>query len=133
MGVQQLFGPKVQVIDIGEPLLLPSELVPEVTNLGTLSSAEIQEHLLASRFGFFYAEPNQFSKSGVFAAYSAHGVVPILSYKDADPHPFFLSPGEIVAKSSRFTDLQIVWQSCRDWYRQYSVRKLRLLYLPPLS
>ena len=122
-GYRQLFGPKVHVIDIGEPLLLPSELVPEVKNLGTLSSAEIQEHLLASRFGFFYAEPNQFSKSGVFAAYSAHGVVPILSYKDADPQPFFLSPGEIVAKSSRFTDLKFVWHSCRDWYRQYSVRK----------
>ena len=125
-GYRKLFGAQVQVIDIGEPLDLPSALVPEVQILGSLPSAEIQERLLTSRFGFFYAEPNQFSKSGVFAAYSAHGVVPILSHKVINPQPYFLSHDEIVAGSSRFTDLKIVWQSCRDWYCRYTVKKCAL-------
>lgn len=119
-GYWRLFGPQVQVIDIGEPLDLPSELVLEVKILGSLPSAEIHGHLLASRFGFFYAEPNQFSKSGVYAAYCAHGVIPIISH-GAPGHPScYLTPEDIARHSQRFLNPEAVWRSSRQWYKQFS-------------
>lgn len=119
-GYRRLFGSNVSVIDIGEPMPLPHQLISEVTLLGSLPSVEIQEHLLASRYGFFYAEPDQFSKSGVFAAYCANGVVPILAHSAPDQPAYYLTPEEIAAESQRFLNPEAVWRSCRHWYRQFS-------------
>lgn len=120
-GYRRLFGPHVQVIDVGEPFDLPWELISEVTILGPLTSLEIHGHLLASRFGFFYAEPNQFSKSGVYAAYCAHGVVPIIAHDTTGEPRCFLTPEEILTSSQRFLNPAVLWTSCRQWHQQFSV------------
>ncbi|MDC3009378.1 hypothetical protein OAZ06_00210 [Synechococcus sp. AH-736-G20] len=129
-GYRRMFGPQVRVVDIGEYLDLPIELLPEVHPLGPLPSHEVQVYLLSSRFGFFYSESNQFSKSGVFAAYAAHGVVPIISNQVSFTSPYFLTPEEVLTQSPRFIVLDSVWSSCREWYRKYSVQKCAsLLYM----
>ena len=120
-GYRRLFGPQVQVVDIGEPLDLALELVSEVNILGPLSSEEVQGHLLASRFGFFYAEPNQFSKSGVYAAYCAHGVIPIMAHSASGKPSCYLTPEDITTSSYRFLNPEVVWTSSRQWYQQFSV------------
>ena len=120
-GYRRLFGPQVQVIDIGEPLELPWELLSEVKTLGSLPSEEIQRHLLTSRFGFFYAEPNQFSKSGVYAAYCAHGVIPIMAYSSTGKPSCYLTPEDLLTSSQRFLHPEAVWRSSRQWYKQFSV------------
>ena len=119
-GYRRLFGANVHVIDIGEPLDLPWDLVSEVNVLGSLSSIEIQVHLLASRFGFFYAEPNQFSKSGVFAAYCAHGVIPIMAHSAPGEPSCYLTPEDIKTSSQRFLNPEVVWTSSRQWYQEFS-------------
>jgi hypothetical protein len=119
-GYRRLFGANVSVIDIGEPMQLPQELVSEVSALGPLPVAEIQKHLLSSRFGFFYSEPDQFSKSGVFAAYCAHGVVPIIAHSAPDQPAHYLTPADITSGSKRFVNPNAVWQSCRTWHQQFS-------------
>ena len=120
-GYRRLFGANVNVIDIGEPLDLPWELVSEVNVLGSLPSTEIQVHLLASRFGFFYAEPNQFSKSGVYAAYCAHGVIPIMANTAPGMPSCYLTPEDITTRSPRFLNPEVVWTSSRQWYQEFSV------------
>lgn len=119
-GYRHLFGANVNVIDIGEPMQLPQELIAEVSALGPLPVAKIQNHLLSSRFGFFYSEPDQFSKSGVFAAYCAHGVVPIIAHGTADQPAHYLTPADITSGSQRFVNPDAVWQSCRAWHQQFS-------------
>lgn len=119
-GYRRLFGANVNVIDIGEPLDLPLELVSEVNVLGSLPSAEIQAHLLSSRFGFFYAEPSQFSKSGVYAAYCANGVIPIMAHSSPGMPSCYLTPEDIAPVSERFLNPEAVWNSSRQWYEQFS-------------
>lgn len=119
-GYHRLFGPSVRVVDIGEPLPLPHPLASEVEALGHLPAAVIAAHLLNSRFGFFYAEPDQFSKSGVFAAYCAHGVVPILAHEVTAEPDYYLTPQELNTQSPRVINPLPVWQNCRRWYTRSS-------------
>jgi hypothetical protein len=121
-GYRRLFGGDVKVIDIGEPLSIPEPIASEVTALGPLATPAIQSHLLSSRFGFFYAEPDQFSKSGVFAAYCAHGVVPIIAHSAEGMPACFLTPEEMFVGSRRVADPDSVWISCREWHRRFSVK-----------
>lgn len=121
-GYRRLFGADVVVIDIGETMQLQNEILSEVSVLGPLPSDVIKRHLLASRFGFFYSQPDQFSKSGVFAAYCAHGVVPILAHGSLGQPAFFLTPEDLSTRSHRFLNPNSVWRSCRLWYRQFSSR-----------
>lgn len=119
-GYRRLFGANVSVIDIGETMQLPDELVSEVSVLGSLPVSEIQKYLLSSRFGFFYSEPNQFSKSGVYAAYCAHGIVPIIAHKTPGQPVHYLTPEDVTSCSQRFVNPGAVWQSCQTWHQQFS-------------
>lgn len=119
-GYRRLFGANVSVIDIGELMRLPDKIAAEVSALGPLPVEEIQNHLLSSRFGFFYSEPDQFSKSGVFAAYCAHGVVPIITHDTPDQPIHYLTLEDITSRSGRFANPDAVWQSCRTWHHQFS-------------
>ena len=112
-GYRQLFGQGVRVIDIGEHLALPEGLDHEVECLGPLPAAEVMRHLLESRYGFFYAEPEQFSKSGVFAAYCAAGVVPIIAIRTAHTSPYFLASSDLVVPPSSDTHLTVILSGCR--------------------
>ena len=120
-GFYRLFGPDVKVIDVGEPLPLDVAPLPEVVSLGMLPASEIQSVLLQSRFGFFYSEPEQFSKSGVFAAYCANGVIPVIAYEGSGLESHFLLPSELdptLLPQGRSLE---VWQACRQWFRHFSV------------
>lgn len=119
-GYRRLFGANVSVIDIGELMQLPDKIAAEVSALGPLHVAVIQNHLLSSRFGIFYSEPDQFSKSGVFAAYCAHGVVPIIAHGTPDQPIHYLTLEDITSCSRRFANPDAVWQSCRTWHHQFS-------------
>lgn len=128
-GYRALFGEAVEVIDIGDDLHLPPIVRPEVRCLGPLSAAAVLEQLLRCRFGFFYSEPEQFSKSGVFAAYCASGVVPVIAQagKPASPHSapavstLFLTPEDVLAGISLDATAETVWRHSRQWHERYSV------------
>jgi hypothetical protein len=119
-GYRKIFGNEIRVIDIGEPLILPALLRTEVESLGLLPTGRVLSYLANSRYGFFYSEPSQFSKSGVFGAYCATGVVPIIANSGSDCSPYFLSTEELVSNSPRAVNPDQVWVNCRRWFHRYS-------------
>jgi hypothetical protein len=67
------------VIDIGERVTsVPARLGPAVVaSMGRLSGRLVSRHLRACRYGLLNYDVGRLGKSGVFAAYAAHGVIPI--------------------------------------------------------
>lgn len=122
-----------QVHDIGPDISdvsLVSELRRNSVRVhGRLTSAGVEELLSSASYGIL-TYPSEFvSKSGVFAAYCAHGVTPIViseSYKGADA----LVPGEHYLKRSFLSrgersELTVsnVRASAFSWYQSHSVSK----------
>jgi hypothetical protein len=75
------------VIDIGDRAAgVPPRLGPAVvTSMGRLSRCLVSRHLLACRYGLLNYDVGRLGKSGVFAAYAAHGVIPICIGSRAAP------------------------------------------------
>jgi hypothetical protein len=65
-----------EIVDIGAPTNL-QELPVRVSGRGILSAAETSREMLSARAGFFAYPINCLGKSGIFAAYAAHGLVPV--------------------------------------------------------
>jgi hypothetical protein len=88
-----------EILDVGPPTTVPDRVgsVP-VHALGVLPAAEIGARLLAARAGFLSYPPPFLPKSTIFAAYCAHGVVPVCAWSrtvdDAGPLPPFWRLGE---------------------------------------
>lgn len=122
-GYRLLFGDDVRVLDIGEPGPLPAALRGEVTVTGSQPEAEVHRLLLGARFGWFYAEPDQVCKSGVFAAYCALGVVPILAFPGARPADQYLAPAELPLQTITTERLQTLWQQGRAWLEHHSLAR----------
>ena len=69
-----------EILDIGEDCKCPPEIsgVP-VQRMGGLPAAEIENLLLKSTFGFLFYPAFCIAKSSMFAAYCAHGVIPVIA------------------------------------------------------
>lgn len=69
-----------EIVDIGPACDAPSELngIP-VRRLGVLSAEDIDRQFMRTAFGYLAYTPNCLAKSGVFAGYSAHGVIPVIA------------------------------------------------------
>lgn len=126
-GYRKLFGEYVNVLDIGEPLSPAEGLPDDVHCLGPLPKADAFAHLLNSRFGFFYSEPHQFSKSGVFAAYCAAGVIPIIATLAPSSSDLYLSPYDLQQPDNLLEKLALTWQNTRLWYCKYGVQQTALM------
>jgi hypothetical protein len=75
------------VIDIGDRAMsVPPRLGHAVvTSMGPLSRCVVSRHLLTCRYGLLNYDVGRLGKSGVFAAYAAHGVIPICIGSRAAP------------------------------------------------
>jgi hypothetical protein len=75
------------VIDLGDRVTgVPPRLGhAAVTLMGRLSRCLVSRHLLACRYGLLNYDVARLGKSGVFAAYAAHGVIPICIGSRAAP------------------------------------------------
>lgn len=68
-----------EVLDIGPPFDAPAELNGiSVKRLGVLSATELADQLSRAKFGFVKHSASTLAKSGIFAAYCAHGTVSIV-------------------------------------------------------
>lgn len=119
-GYRKIFDSNVIVFDIGDPLILPASLLSEVQLLGALPADQVFDLLLQCRYGFFYSQPSQFSKSGVFAAYCAAGVLPIIASPALGDSEYFLSHRDLVRDLCCPERLLSVWLNCRRWFFRYS-------------
>jgi hypothetical protein len=118
------------VFDMGDRLTPPPQRLGKaiVMQLGRLAASSISEYLKTCRFGLLNYDTNRLGKSGVFAAYAAHGVIPICigaqtsvvaGQSDVKENYHFLRwPCRRDAK-----DLSDVQTNLVRWYREHSVLK----------
>lgn len=119
-----------EIWDIGQPIDLDLVKIGKVPiiKLGQLPDSEISEIMLGSIGGFFnYYELDRLAKSGIFAAYCAHGLLPISScfYSYAlDGIKFgenYWIPSSQHIMTDLISDLQPIANNAYHWYHKHSL------------
>src|SRR5437588_986267 len=72
-----------EIIDIGPPVEVTSRFPVPFTQLGKRSAVDVSALLSSSRVGFLTYFDGYLAKSGIFAAYCAHGMLPVLPRRNA--------------------------------------------------
>lgn len=117
-----------EIIDIGSKLDFDVELVNgiSVTSLGVQPPEEISRILSTSMVGFLDYPTDFLAKSTIFAAYCAHGVVPIgVSYpgKDTDElkagKHYWLA--DKLLEKMNLLEAQTIADNARAWYNHHSL------------
>ncbi|MBO9514745.1 MAG: hypothetical protein J7549_11560 [Variovorax sp.] len=119
----------LEIHDIGAPpqdAALRQRLEQEgVVSHGMLSVEEVSAELSAAACGALAYPTDYVSKSGVFAAYCAHGVCPVLLAKDygvhdgLSPHVHYVPGFEALTASN--PDTRGIGQEARKWYEPHRV------------
>jgi hypothetical protein len=66
----------MEIVDIGAAVAIP-QLSVRVLKRGILNATETSREMMDARAGFFTCPVNCLGKSGIFAAYAAHGLLPV--------------------------------------------------------
>jgi hypothetical protein len=93
--------------------------------MGRLSRCSVSRHLLACRYGLLNYDVGRLGKSGVFAAYAAHGVIPICIGSRAAPRDE-LEEGRHFLRwpiNGPPPNLSQIQTNLIRWYRNHSVAK----------
>jgi hypothetical protein len=115
------------VIDIGDRAAsIPPRLGhAAVTSMGRLSRCLVSQYLLTCRYGLLNYDVARLGKSGVFAAYAAHGVIPICIESRA-------APADELEEDRHFLrwpfnrlppNLSEIQRNLIRWYQNHSVAK----------
>jgi hypothetical protein len=120
-----------KIYDIGpRSSPVPGKLgTASVASKGMLDSDEVSKLLEDSRLGFVAYPLDVIGKSSVFAAYAAHGVIPVLfsesgrnaSFDGAHPGLHFLD-GHKISLSGFRDDLSTIQSRALAWYESHSSR-----------
>ena len=113
--------------DIGPPSGLGAGSIGGVPihELGALSVEQISHYLSQARAGFLTYDPNRLSKSGIFAAYCAHGLLPI-NYRGTFYPVDGLTPGIqywVPAQASLPVDFKAIAEAAHCWYQTHTLTK----------
>jgi len=120
-----------QLIDIGPPLDFSPELSVVVKMCGRLDAAEVAGWLRQCRFGFVTYPSAWLGKSGIFAAYCAHGCIPLappecrqteIEIGGAVPVQYC----DVVFPSADWPSLQ---RRVHDWYWPHSLQNQARRYI----
>jgi hypothetical protein len=109
--------------DVGAPMAQPPPAIPgmSATAHGLLPPDELSRLLLTARFGLIHNDGAPLAKSGVVAAYAAHGLA-ILS-DGGDPASDGLVCGHNLVdlgRPSEVTDLSAIADHAHRWYRSHA-------------
>lgn len=120
-----------EIWDVGPSLNLKRSQVQglRLVEIGEKSAEDISKLMLDSLAGIAYSNDNRkLTKSGVFATYCAHGVVPIITQAKSSQADglevgaqFFFAGSQ--AKSIDIESLQIIADQAHKWYRNHSKLK----------
>jgi hypothetical protein len=115
-----------EILDIGPLREVPSAVdgIP-VRSLGPLPAGAVGERMLGALAGFLAYPPGFLPKSTIFAAYCAHGLLPVCA---GPPHrgensalaPPYWEPGS--PRSSQ-GDLEALASAARSWYLGHSIAR----------
>lgn len=82
-----------EVIEIGPGATPLVELGVPLRKLGALPAVEVSAWMTRSRLGFISYPSSYLEKSGIFAAYAAHGVIPVLPERLMQPDTLGVAAG----------------------------------------
>jgi hypothetical protein len=122
LGIKKIFdvGPRFSSL----PRTLAGALV---ISKGVLSQDAVSELLQSTRFGFVAYPLDFLGKSGAFAAYAAHGVVPIVlsdkpgAFDGLQPAQHFLD-GLRLGTGAGANDLAVIQRKLFAWYTSHSLK-----------
>jgi predicted CopG family antitoxin len=116
-----------EIVDVGADLEidLAGELKKIFVKKGKLSANEVSRELTRSRFGLFNYPIAYLSKSGIFASYCAHGLVPVAGHIDcaSDDGIEFNKHFIDLNTNSSMSDLQYVSDQAYLWYQNHNLEK----------
>lgn len=120
----------LRIEDIGAPLqdgALANRLVEEGVRVrGMLPAEEVSQALSQARHGALAYPGDCVGKSGVFAAYAAHGTCPILLWKDLAPHDGLqpdveYADGFDALERDPALDPRVIGRAARRWYEPHCI------------
>jgi hypothetical protein len=115
-----------EVIDIGARAAKPPDHLGRVPikPFGQLSPELVSEQLQSCRFGLLNYDIARLEKSGVFAAYAVHGVIPVCIGSEADP-PRGLEEGEHFLRwpLSKSYDVRSMQRKLVKWYDGHCIAR----------
>lgn len=117
-----------EIIDLGGRRRPPPSQIAgvPVKAFGRQSAEEISQHLGKARWGFMTYDLSRLGKSTVFAAYAAHGAVPVCFGSDSDfdglvPDQHFLcNPSKPISDAVHHG----IQSKARAWYAQHDSERL---------
>ena len=120
MDIAQKLGIE-KIVDIGVRGLRPPATLGNtpVATLGRLPPSVVSERLLKCRFGLINYDLPRLGKSTVFAAYAAHGVIPVCIQSNSELTDG-LKEGKHLLQwplEKVPTDLTTIQVDLRDWYQ----------------
>lgn len=122
-----------EIVDIGVPLDGIPELTVPCVSKGILPAQALNYELLNARAGFFTCPARCLGKSGIFAAYAAHGLTPVTYAENIADNKDTLRSGEhFLPMSSTYrrdlNQIEIISEKAHDWYRGHSITEQAARY-----
>jgi hypothetical protein len=115
------------IVALGAPSGTAPRLPIPFEEVGVLSSEGVSQTLAQCQAGFFSYPASHLGKSSIFAAYCAHGLVPVSALpasENADGirvgSEYFVA--DEMAESLPIHELQVVADAARGWYRHHSLQ-----------
>jgi hypothetical protein len=124
----QLLGIE-EILDIGPSIGLNLSSVNgiPVVEVGQRSATEISSILLNALAGFFDYNPDYLAKSGIFAAYCAHGVLPVSPRCNAvlvdgiEPGKHYWVPNDRTTALKDLVEVQAIAYNAYNWYQTHNL------------
>ena len=115
-------GPTIQDAALSQRMAREGVIVQ-----GRLPAEQVSAAMLRAEYGVLVYPPDYAAKSGIFAAYAAHGVCPVMLWKNGTARDGF-QPGTnyidgfdaLVGGKSSF-DARRIGQAARKWYEPHSI------------
>lgn len=116
-----------EIIDIGEESIAPKAWHHfRVSTLGPLSAEKVSEILSDARVGLIYYPPSLLFKSSVFAAYSVHGLLPVVIPEAIDVRPtgwdappaFYINAKKVQVAPDH---IDSIVKQARKWYQSHAL------------
>ncbi|NEO44551.1 glycosyltransferase family 1 protein [Moorena sp. SIO3I6] len=118
-----------EILDVGPPTCLTLSSVNNVpiVEKGKLSAIEISDILLHSLVGFFDYPTDFLAKSTIFAAYCAHGLLPVsarctrLPVDGIEPRKHYWIPDARGTGLKNVEEMQLIANNAHAWYQTHSL------------
>lgn len=120
-----------KVVLIGRPVCGVPELPFPVQQCGYLGTKQVSELLGQSRFGYAFLGPLLLGKSGIFAAFAAHGVIPLIPVIETTLPDGLTAGLHFLRASDDSTAMELEEMQARllQWYRLHDLPTTAALYL----